>query len=215
MAEPPAARPAEPTADRPARRSGLLSFLLELPGLVLLALLLALLIKTFLIQAFYIPSSSMEPTLLPGDRVLVNRLAYRFGEPARGDVIVFDGPSSPADDGPVGAFLRWLTEGLGVARPSHEDFIKRVIGLPGDVVEIHRGAVYVDGERLDEPYLATPRDRRSFPPVEVPEGMLYVLGDNRLHSGDSRFGLGFVPLGRVVGKAFVVVWPPSRVGWIR
>jgi signal peptidase I len=194
-----------------------LSFFRELPVLLVIAFLLALLIKTFLVQAFFIPSESMFPTLDVGDRVLVNKVVYRLHPPRRGDIIVFEEPNSlpQPDRGPVIAFLRWLTQGLGVTANPEKDFIKRVIGLPGDVVEIHRGAVYVDGERLDEPYLATPRDRRSFPPVEVPEGMLYVLGDNRLHSGDSRFGLGFVPLGRVVGKAFVVVWPPSRVGWIR
>lgn len=212
---PPAlAEPAEAAPPR-AEDRGLLPFLRELPGLVLLALLLALLLKSFVVQAFYIPSGSMEPTLLPGDRVLVNRLAYRFGEPERGDVIVFDTGGTEEDRGIVGGFLRWLSEGLGVARPAHEDYIKRVIGLPGEVVEIRRGVVYVDGERVPEPWLAGRADRRSFPPVEVPWGMLYVLGDNRLHSGDSRFGLGFVPVDRVVGKAFLVVWPPSRVGWVR
>ncbi|HWO71739.1 MAG TPA: signal peptidase I [Actinomycetota bacterium] len=208
---------AEPAEEAPPRveQRGLLPFLRELPGLVLLALLLALLLKSFVVQAFYIPSGSMEPTLFPGDRVLVNRLAYRFGDPARGDVIVFDTGGAEEDRGVVGRFLRWLSEGLGVARPTHEDYIKRVIGLPGEVVEIRRGVVYVDGEPIPEPWLAGRADRRSFAPVEVPEGMLYVLGDNRLHSGDSRFGLGFVPIDRVVGKAFLVVWPPSRVGWIR
>ncbi len=198
-----------------APRAG--GFLRELPVLVLVALALALLIKTFLVQAFSIPSGSMEPTLHPGDRVLVNRLAYRFGEPARGDVVVFldPRPGAEGERGPVEALLRWLSDGIGVTRPEHEDFIKRVIALPGETWEIAGGVVYVDGVPLAEPYLGPLEDTRSFGPETVPAGMLFVLGDNRLNSSDSRFGLGYVPIDRVVGKAFVIVWPPSRLGWIR
>ena len=93
-----------------------------------------------------------------------------------------------------------------------------MIGLPGDIVEIHRGVVFVDGQRLDEPYLDPETDTRSFPKRTIPDGMLYVLGDNRLHSGDSRFeppsGVGLVPIDKVIGKAFVKVWPPDRWGWL-
>ena len=200
-------------------------FLRELPALVLLALVLAILIKTFLVQAFFIPSESMVPTLHVGDRVLVNRLAYRFGDIERFDVIVFSDPNpAPGEDrGLVGGFLHWLAEGTGVTEPAEEDFIKRVIALPGEVWEIRDGEVYVNGERLDEPYLVGPPDQRNFGPETVPAGTLFVLGDNRLHSCDSRFepddagvcrGLGYVPQDNVIGQAFVIVWPPGDMGWL-
>jgi signal peptidase I len=191
----------------------------ELPVLVVVALLVAIIIKTFLVQAFYIPSESMEPTLRHGDRVLVCRFCYRIGDIHRGDVVVFSDPNPRPDGrGVVSAFFHWLGEGIGVARPENEDFIKRVIGLPGDVVEIERGTVYVNGEPLDEPYLDPEKDTRTFARIQVPDGMLFVLGDNRAHSGDSRFapptGVGYVPVDKVIGKAFVIVWPPGRWGWI-
>jgi signal peptidase I len=200
------------------KKQGPIGFLLELPVLVLLAFGLALLIKTFLVQAFYIPSESMLPTLEPGDRVLVNKLAYRFGDIRRGDVIVFESPrpSDEPDRDPISAFFVWLSRGLGVSPPADEDFIKRVIGLPGETVEIRRnGVVLIDGQRLDEPYL-TGSVPGAWGPERVPEGMLFVLGDNRGNSNDSRFGtLGYIPVDRVVGRAFVRIWPPSRIGWLR
>jgi len=208
-----------PPDDAPAERSDK-SFWRELPVLVAIALLIAILIKSFLIQAFYIPSPSMEPTLVRGDRVLVCRVCVRFGDVSRGDVIVFADPDPEphADDGFARDAFRWLAEGVGVAQPEHEDFIKRVVGLPGDVVEIRRGNVFVNAERLDEPYLDEREDTRSFAPRTIPDGMLFVMGDNRLVSGDSRFepptGVGLVPEDRVIGVAFVRVWPPSRWGWI-
>jgi len=190
----------------------------ELPILILIALVIAIVVKTFLVQAFYIPSESMEPTLVRGDRVLVCRFCYRFGDIERGDVVVFADPDpAPHERGPVSGALRWLAEGIGVAQPEDEDFIKRVAGLPGDVVEIRRGQLYVNGEAIDEPYLAAEEDTRSYGPVTVPDGMLFVLGDNRLVSGDSRLepeegGVGFVPVDRVIGRAFVIVWPPGHWG---
>ena len=200
----------------PSDRShrGALSLLRELPVLIVLAFTLAILLKTFVVQAFFIPSGSMEPVLLPGDRVLVNKIA---GEPSRGDVIVFADPNDDGgtDRGIVGGFVHWASEAVGVARPEHEDFIKRVIGLPGEVVELRGGRLLVDGERVPEPYLRGPVDRRDFGPVEVPADSLFVLGDNRLNSNDSRFGLGFVPVDEVIGRAFVIIWPPSRAGWVR
>jgi len=192
----------------------------ELPVLVLVALVVAILIKTFLVQAFYIPSESMEPTLQQGDRVLVCRICTHFSAVHRGDVIVFSDPHPGPDQGrgAVGGFLHWLAEGVGVAQPESPDFIKRVIALPGDTVEINAGVVYVNGDRLHEPYLDPERDTRSFPKRTIPAGMLYVLGDNRAHSGDSRFeppeGVGLVPIDKVIGKAFVKVWPPGRWGWL-
>jgi signal peptidase I len=194
---------------------GVLAFFKELPALLVIAFVLALLIKTFLIQAFYIPSESMVPTLKVGDRVLVNKLVYHFHAPRRGDVIVFEDPHPPPqpDRNVLESFWHWLTEGLGLAQSPEKDFIKRVIGLPGEVVEMKAGVVFIDGERLDEPYLAHAAEEfRSFGPTTVPEDSLFVMGDNRPDSNDSRFGLGFIPYDKVIGRAFVKIWPPSRIG---
>ncbi len=198
-------------AKEPSERKG--SFLRELPILIVVALALAIVLKTFVIQAFFIPSGSMEPTLQPGDRVLVRKVLYH---PVRGDVIVFSDPKGrPGPDrGVVGGFVHWLSEAVGFERPEHEDFIKRVIGLPGETVELRDGRLFVDGARIVEPYLEGEPDTRDYGPIEVPNDALFVLGDNRLQSNDSRFGLGFVPVDTVVGGAVVIVWPPSRVGWL-
>jgi len=219
VADTPGHTEAPPSDDTPDDEGGK-RFWHELPVLIVVALVIAIVIKTFLIQAFYIPSPSMEPTLRHGDRVLVCRICSRFGGVARGDVIVFADPNPDPhdDDGFVRDALRWLAEGVGVAQPEDEDFIKRVIGLPGDVVEIRRGQVLVNGVALDERYLDPAADTRSYGPETIPDGMLFVMGDNRLVSGDSRFppptGVGLVPEDRVIGDAFVRVWPPSRWGWI-
>jgi signal peptidase I len=195
-------------------------FLREFGILTLAALVIAIVIKTFLVQAFFIPSGSMEPTLLPDDRILVNRLAYRFGDVERGDIIVFADPTpSPHDRGVFGTLLHWLGEGIGVVRPADDDFIKRVIALPGETWEIRGGDTFVDGRRLREPYVnQADLDTRSFGPETVPDGMLFVMGDNRTHSGDSRFpppgGLGYIPIDRVIGQAFVTIWPPSQATWL-
>lgn len=199
--------------ERPTGGKAVLSFLRELPVLIVLAFALAILLKTLVVQAFFIPSGSMEPVLKPGDRVLVNKVLY---EPERGHVIVFSDPQDGRgpDRGVIGGFLHWLSEGIGIARPEHEDFIKRAIGLPGETVELRDGRLFVDGVQISEPYLKGAVDTRDYGPVRVPEGALFVLGDNRLNSNDSRFGLGFVPVDKVVGRAFAIVWSPSRVGWI-
>jgi signal peptidase I len=198
---------------RPADQEERRSFLRELPILFIVALAVAIVLKTFVVQAFFIPSASMEPTLEPGDRVLVQKVVYG---PDRGDVIVFSDPQGrPGPDrGIVGGFVHWLSSTLGIERPEHEDFIKRVIGLPGETVELRDGRLFVDGVRIQQPYLKGAVDTREYGPVRIPEGALFVLGDNRLNSNDSRFGLGFVPVDKVVGRAFAIVWPPSRVGWI-
>jgi len=202
-------------AGRPTEKRSRFGFLGSLPVLILLALVIAVLVKSFLIQAFYIPSPSMEPTLVKGDRVFVNKFVYDFGDVHRGDVIVFSDPEgSTVDRGIVGGLLHWLGEGIGVAQPENEDFIKRVIGLPGETLEIHDHTVYIDGKALAEPYLtdAARRANGDFGPIQVPQGKLFVMGDNRGNSLDSRFGLGFVPIDKVIGRAFVIIWPPSDVG---
>jgi signal peptidase I len=204
--------------DEPAKpekqRNPILSFLGELPGLILLAFGLALLIKSLLLQAFWIPTGSMEPTLVPGDRVIVSKVPYYFHHPERGDVIVFEepDPAKAPDRGVWGSITHWLGQGLGFAAPDNPDYIKRVIGEPGDVVSAHGGHVYVDGVKISEPYLEEKTAR--FPETKVPEGKLFVMGDNRDNSLDSRFGLGFVPIDRVIGKAEFVIWPFEDVGGI-
>jgi signal peptidase I len=213
--EQPAAAPTERRTRE--RNKGPLGFLRELPILLLVAFVLALLIKTFLIQAFYIPSASMEPTLQIGDRVLVNKVVYHLHPPRVGDVIVFSDPHpEPAPHrNSVSGFFHWLTEGLGVSSSPEKDFIKRVIAVPGDTVELDdHGTVLLNGRALKEPYISPIRDTRPYGPTKVPAHELFVLGDNRTNSNDSRFGLGFIPYDKVVGRAFVVIWPPSRIRWL-
>ena len=179
-------------------------------GLVIVALALAFVIKTFLVQAFYIPSGSMIPTLEIGDRVLVEKVSYRFRQPERGEVIVFQRPGAEKERAGVAGQARSFLEGLGLAQPDADiDLIKRVIGLPGERVRVRKGTVFVDGRPLDEAY-AQP-ETRSFPEVVVPKGQLFMMGDNRMNSQDSRFSeLGTVPLRNVVGRAFVILWPAGR-----
>jgi signal peptidase I len=213
----------EGTPGRAARRDtpkkgGPLAFLRELPALLLIAFVLALLIKSFLVQAFYIPSESMVPTLKVGDRVLVNKLTYRFHPPGRGDIIVFEDPNAPPTNrGIVSGFVHWVTDGLGLTTSPDKDFIKRVIGLPGDTVEIRRGNVFINGSRMGpEPYLSPIADVSCCPGQSwtVPPDKLFVMGDNRTNSSDSRTSLGFIPISKVVGRAFVIIWPPSRIHWL-
>jgi signal peptidase I len=191
-------------------------FIGSTPFLIFVALFVAILVKTFVIQAFYIPSESMVPTLEVGDRVFVSKFLFDGGDVARGDVIVFENPNpgEVPDRDVVSGFLHWLGEGIGFAQPENEDFIKRVIALPGETIEIHDHAVYIDGEPLAEPYLTKQAEQSmaDFPPHTVSSGELFVMGDNRGNSADSRFGLGTVPFDKVIGKAFVIIWPPSHMG---
>jgi signal peptidase I len=212
---PPSTEP-EPTEPekKPEADGGILGFFKELPGLIIIAFALALLIKTFLIQAFFIPSESMVPTLLIGDRVLVNKLVYDFGEPQRGDVIVFENPDLVEEDRNVLQVVwDWLVEGLGFSADPTRDFIKRVVGVPGDTVEMKNGKVYVNGELVSEPYIRN-RGAQDFPPTQVEPEHVFVMGDNRPNSQDSRSALGQIPMGKIVGKAFVLLWPPSRIEWL-
>jgi signal peptidase I len=191
-------------------------FIGSTPFLILVALAVAILVKTFVIQAFYIPSESMVPTLEVGDRVFVSKFMFDGGDIARGDVIVFENPNAAElpDRSGISSVLHWLGEGIGIAQPENEDFIKRVIALPGETIEIRHDVVYIDGKPLDEPYLtqAAGDSTGEYPLHTVPDDALFVMGDNRGNSADSRYGLGFVPLEKVIGKAFVVIWPPSHMG---
>jgi signal peptidase I len=211
---------------RPRKRS---SFWRELPFLVLIALVLALLIKTFLVQAFFIPSGSMENTLQIGDRVLVNKLVYRIRDVHRGEIIVFKGPPSWQENpeftyhppsNPIAKFFHNIGSALGVAAPSSKDFIKRVIGVGGDHVvccDTH-GHITVNGVALVEPYLypGVKPSEQNFD-ITVPKDHLWVMGDHRDSSADSRSHLsdgedGTIPTDDVVGRAFVKVWPPKHWG---
>ncbi|MGW7416804.1 signal peptidase I [Streptomyces sp. NPDC054863] len=199
------------------------SFWKELPLLIGIALLLALLIKTFLVQAFSIPSESMQETLQKGDRVLVDKLTPWFGaEPERGEVVVFHDPgnwlNTPVEEPNV---VQNVLSFIGLM-PSAEDkdLIKRVIAVGGDTVECKTGgSVMVNGKSLDDKsYISpqgTPCDDQPFGPLKVPEGKIWVMGDNRKNSEDSRYHQnlptkGFVDNDEVVGRAVVVAWPISR-----
>jgi signal peptidase I len=186
----------------------------ELPFLLLAALILTVLVKGFLIQAFFIPSRSMEPTLQVGDRVVVNRLAYRIGDPAHGDVVVFlrpTGTGEAAPDGPLSWVRRAVAQGLGGTPPGSEDLIKRVVGLPGDTVEGRHGRLYRNGRRVPEPYLAGRGFTTDFGPWKVRPGHYWVMGDNREDSADSRV-FGQVARSELVGRAVLTVWPVTHLG---
>jgi signal peptidase I len=211
-----------PTAARPRPRppkerpSGLASLLREVVILLVLALGLAILFKTFLVQAFFIPSGSMEPTLEISDRVLVEKLSYRFGDIHHGDIVVFihDEYGGEEPGNPVSRLIGEIGEAIGLARPSSRDFIKRVIGLPGDRIACRDGRVLRNGTAIPEPYLVAGTITDCDGETTIPPDRLFVMGDNRGNSEDSRV---FGPIERtsVVGRAFVRIWPLTRTGWLR
>ena len=194
---------APPAATKPSWRR----LLLELPILLLVAFVAAWALKAHVAQAYHIPSGSMEPQLEIGDRVFVSRLAYRMHDPRRGDIVVFDDPRGGVDGG---GFVDEALEGAGLRPPDETELIKRVIGLPGEVIEARGGRVFIDGRQLVEPYLPDGVVTDDFGPITVPAEHVFVLGDNRGASADSRFGLGPVPEDRIVGRAIARVWPPGR-----
>lgn len=192
--EPPVepAAPAETRARKRARRRRRIA--VEWVVLVVGALAIALFLRAFLFQAFYIPSESMLPTLEVGDRVLVNKLSYRLHDVHRGDIVVFEAPP-------------------GQETATVKDLVKRVVGLPGETVEARDGNVYVDGRLLEEPYLPSETRTEDFPPTDVPPSSYFVMGDNRSASKDSRV-FRAIPESSIVGRVFVRIWPLDRLGFL-
>jgi signal peptidase I len=186
----PESTPRETGSEKSARRR---RATIEWVILIGAALIIALVIKTFLFQAFYIPSESMVPTLKVGDRVLVNKLSYKLGDVHRGDIVVFKAPPEARSDG-------------------IDDLVKRVIGLPGDTVEARAdGHIYINDRLLEEPYLPEGILTTNLPPTKVPAGHLFMMGDNRPASRDSRY-FGPIKESAIIGEVFVRIWPPKSIG---
>ncbi|MEO6867512.1 MAG: signal peptidase I [Gaiellales bacterium] len=190
------------------------------------ALLLAFLVQQFLVKPFKIPSGSMENTLKCGDRVLVDRLTWRFTDPKRGDVVVFNPPAGVGENGKIDTSIVAGDNGVAPSKKADgtreytkakTNYIKRIIGLPGDKVQVKNQHAYIDGKELKEPYLrpleegASDPSSGDFGPVTVPKGTYLMLGDHRDNSADGRV-FGFVPRQGLIGKAFMVYWPPARFG---
>jgi signal peptidase I len=225
--------PVPPADTGGSRKRGWLIFLRDVIVIILVAVLVSFLIKTFVVRSFYIPSGSMEDTLLINDRILVDEITPRFGDYEHGDVVVFRDPggwlppsTEPARH-PVVEAADWLLSLVGLSAPDSDDhLIKRIIGLPGDHVVCCNpiGQITVNDVPIDESdylKLSPGSDKASADPfdIRVPDGSLWVLGDNRDRSKDSRYnqdepGKGFVPVENVVGRAFLITWPFDRIGGI-
>lgn len=213
-------RPAASSGDDGVGRRGARSVAVELVVLVVVAAVIAVVLRAFVAQAFSIPSASMTPQLAVGDRVVVSKLAYDLHDPNRGDIVVFDCPAAAicadggADSEPL--FVRGVhgfLEAVGLRQPSTEEYIKRVVALPGETVQGRDGAVYVGDQRLVEPYLPGGATTSDFGPVTVAEGRVWVMGDNRSNSSDSRT-FGPIDITTIVGRATHRAWPPTRTAFL-
>ncbi len=182
-----------PTTPVPSVKSSLRQNL----QLVLLALAIALLLRLFVAEPRYIPSNSMEPTLAVGDRLVIEKVSYRWRVPQQGEIIVFQPP----------------TQLLQYGYRKQQVFIKRVIALPGQTVRVQAGQVWVDGQPLTEPYIAEP-PKYEMDAVQVPAEMLFVMGDNRNNSNDSHVW-GFLPLDNIIGRAWLRFYPFDRLGFLQ
>lgn len=186
--------PAPPEPDRGRRVGPPWRAVAEWGAVILLALVVALVIRGFFLQAFFIPSASMADTLEVDDRVLVNKLSYDFGDPSRGDIIVFERPDDGIDDG-------------------IDNLIKRVVGLEGERVAIRDNTLMIDGDPVEESYVDDSEDSPDFGPVTVPNDHVFVMGDNRDDSRDSR-AFGPVPESEITGRAFIRIWPLTSLGFL-
>jgi signal peptidase I len=195
------------------RRRSPLRTAIELPALLLVAILVTLILKAVLAQAFYIPSASMEPQLHINDRVVVSRTSYRLHPVHRGDIVVFPSPAAKAKHhGFVGGIVQDLLDTVALGDRSDDELIKRVIGLPGETVEGKNGKILINGRELVEPYLAE-EPVGDFPPKAIPKGQLWVMGDNRNRSSDSRV-FGPIKKSKIVGRAILRIWPVTRLGFL-
>jgi signal peptidase I len=225
--------PASRSSSTAVRRRGWVSLLRDIVVIVAVAILVSLVVKTFLVRSFYIPSASMEDTLQIQDRILVDEITPRVGGYQHGDVVVFRDPGGwlPPSTAPARPFVveagDWLLSLVGLSAPDSDDhLIKRVIGVAGDHVVCCNalGQITVNGTPLDESAYVKLSPGETVPrpvpfDVVVPKNSLWVLGDNRDRSQDSRYhldqpGKGFVPVDNVVGRAFVITWPFDRFGLI-
>ncbi len=212
---------AAPVSSSRRRRKKSLRTAWEYSVLIVSALVLASLIRAFLGLAFWIPSGSMLPTLQIGDRVVVSRLSYRLHQPNRGDIVVFQNPGWQPKAQPVLPLrlVKDLGEFVGIGQPKDKNYIKRVIGLPGDRVMGKEGHVFINNVQLNEPWLAKDIVTDDFAEVRVPAGKYWMMGDNRGDSCDSRCFTDpsgtpspFIKEEKIVGRAFVRVWPLNRMG---
>ncbi len=179
---------------------------------IALAILLAVVIMTFIGRSFVVEGASMEPTLHNRERIIVEKVSYRFRTPARGEIIVLRNPWRPDTEGWARAVeaMRELVDFSGSMRP----YIKRIIGVAGDTIEISDGRVYLNGKELHEPYIAAP-PWSDYGPGTVPEGHVFVMGDNRNNSDDSRGSVGFLRIDRIVGRAMLRYYPLNKTGMMR
>ncbi len=188
-------------------------------GAVLLVAIVVIttVLRSLVAQAFYIPSLSMAPQLEVEDRIVVSKLSYRLHEVRRGDGVVFDAPgeaAAPEKARPLPSrAVRAVLEGVNVVKPTTTEYVKRVIGLPGEQVSSRKGQMYIDDKLLVEPYLPSGAATDEFGPVAVPRGKLFVMGDNRGASFDSR-RFGSIDASTVVGRAVVKVWPVGGASWL-
>lgn len=176
------------------------------------ALIIAVVIKTFLVQPFWIPSESMLDTIHVNDRVMVNKLAFQFGEPQRGDVVVFRDPAEPEiEESFPEAVIRSVLEAVGIRTRGRDDLIKRVIGLPGETITITDNQVHVNDVPISEPYLDDDVVMNDAGPFTMGDDEVFVMGDNRQYSFDSR-RFGNIAYHDLVGRAFVIIWPVANFG---
>jgi signal peptidase I len=212
-------RPPEPQ-QQPARedqeeRRTTWQYILEVVVILAIAVAVAIFVQAFLVKTFMVTSSSMAPTIQPGDRLLADRVTYYFRNPHRGDIVVFryppTGPQSTNTTNP----LYWPFEQIGEVlhlthKTGNEPFVKRVIAVGGETIQVKKGQVFINGKAIKEPY-AVKGDYSDYGPYKVPAGMVFCMGDNRPNSRDSRY-IGPVPVRSIIGRAWLRFWPLSRFG---